>query len=176
MSDLDPRWIVLFKGLTAGAFNALLALALGVRWPTRPALGGALLLGFVRYGLSLILFVLALRRLGSARTGAWFALAPFVGAALAMPLLGERPPVIAYPAAALMAAGLWLHLSERHDHAHDHTPMEHDHAHDHDAHHQHVHPDGVEARDGHTHWHQHAPLRHRHAHLPDTHHRHEHGP
>lgn len=174
LSDLDPRWIVLLKGLTAGAFNALLALALGVRWPTLPALGGALLLGFVSNGLSLILFVLALRHLGTARTGAWFALAPFVGAALAVPFLGERPAAVAYPAAALMAAGLWLHLSERHGHEHEHAPIEHEH--EHDAHHQHVHADGVAAHDGHTHWHRHAPLRHRHAHLPDTHHRHQHGP
>ncbi len=175
LSDLDPRWIVLFKGLCAGSFNALLALALGLRWPPLPALSGALLLGFISNGLSLILFVLALRHLGAARTGAWFALAPFVGAALSVPLLGERPAAVAYPAAALMAAGLWLHLSERHEHEHDHAPVEHDHEHDHDAHHQHVHPDGVDARDGHTHPHRHAPLRHRHAHLPDTHHRHRHG-
>lgn len=175
VSDLDPRWIVLLKGLAAGAFNALLALALGVRWPTPPALGGALLLGFVSNGLSLILFVLALRHLGAARTGAWFALAPFVGAALAVPMLGERPPAMAYPAAALMAVGLWLHLSERHQHEHAHEAIEHEHAHDHDEHHQHLHPEGVEARDGHAHRHQHAPLRHRHAHFPDTHHRHDHG-
>ncbi|TAK23124.1 MAG: aminotransferase class V-fold PLP-dependent enzyme [Myxococcaceae bacterium] len=92
------------------------------------------------------------------------ALAPFVGATLAVPLLGERPSAVAYPAAALMAVGLWLHLSERHHHAHEH-----------DAHHQHPHAGGVEARDGHAHRHRHALLRHRHAHFPDTHHRHPHG-
>ena len=130
--------------------------------------------GFVGYGVSLVLFVLALRGLGSARTGAYFSIAPFVGAALAIVALGEP---VAWPfwlAAALMAAGVWLHLTEVHEHEHVHEPLTHSHAHRHDAHHRHEHAFEWDGREPHTHEHTHEALVHRHPHYPDVHHRHEH--
>lgn len=175
VAELDPRALVIAKGLVAGGVNLSLALALGQRAPAALPLLGALALGFVCYGLSLLLFILALRRLGTARTGAYFALAPFVGAAASVALLGERPAWSFYAASAVMAAGLWLHLAERHEHPHRHALVEHEHAHTHDdAHHGHAHPPGVEARDGHSHPHRHDPVEHSHPHYPDTHHRHAH--
>jgi hypothetical protein len=130
--------------------------------------------GFFGYGLSLVLFVLALRNLGTARTGAYFAIAPFFGAIVAVIFLGDAITVQLCIAAALMALGLWLHLTEKHEHEHTHERVEHTHSHWHDAHHQHVHDfawDGVEP---HTHPHLHAATIHRHAHYPDVHHRHRH--
>jgi hypothetical protein len=123
--------------------------------------------------LSLVLFVLALRHLGSARTGAYFSLAPFLGAVIAIALLGEPITLQLVLAGALMAFGVWLHLTERHAHDHAHETIEHEHAHVHDDHHRHAHERTV--TEPHSHRHRHKPLRHRHAHYPDIHHRHEHG-
>src|SRR6266545_3342921 len=173
-SDVDARLVVAIKGTAAGTVNLMLAAALGAACPPPSVVAAGLGLGLVSYGFSLVLFVLALRHLGTARTGAYFGLAPFVGATASLALLGERPSALFYPAATLMAAGLWLHLSERHAHAHRHETLAHHHTHEHDEHHQHEHPPGVVAVDGHDHWHEHAPLVHAHPHYPDIHHRHEH--
>jgi drug/metabolite transporter (DMT)-like permease len=177
IDQLDPRLIVIAKGLVAGTVNLALAAAAGQRLPALPATLAALALGLASYGWSLLLFVVALRRLGTARTGAWFALAPFVGAGVSVTLLGERPTVTLGAAAALLAAGLWLHLAERHEHPHRHEPVEHDHAHVHDdGHHDHAHPPGDDVRGPHAHPHRHEAREHSHPHYPDTHHRHGHGP
>ena len=125
-------------------------------------------------GSALVLYVLALRHLGAARTGAYFSLAPFVGAMLALVLLRDPISAILLAAGALMAIGLWLHLSEHHEHDHLHDEMEHEHSHRHDEHHRHAHPPGVQPGEPHTHPHRHARLWHRHAHYPDLHHRHGH--
>ena len=132
------------------------------------------MVGFLGYGVSLALFVLALRHLGAARTGAYFSLAPFVGATLAVLMLGDPLSAKLLIAGGLMGLGLWLHLSERHDHAHVHEELEHEHRHWHDEHHQHEHGPGSPPGEPHTHWHRHAPLAHRHPHYPDLHHRHGH--
>lgn len=174
VSDLDPRVLVIAKGLVAGSVNLALGVSAATSTPALRPLLGALALGFVSYGLSLVSFVIALRHLGTARTSAWFALAPFVGAAGSVALLGERPAASFYVACAAMGVGLWLHLAERHDHVHRHAPREHEHAHAHDEHHQHAHEDGVAVLDGHTHAHRHEALEHAHPHFPDTHHRHTH--
>nr|WP_315226779.1 DMT family transporter [uncultured Albidiferax sp.] len=174
VSASDAVWVAACKGLVAGAVNTGLGWALGAAWPGGAVLASALGIGFVGYGLSLVLFVLALRGLGAARTGAYFSVAPFVGAAVAVLVLGEPTTGAFWGAAALMAAGVWLHLTEHHAHAHTHTALAHAHRHRHDAHHQHAHDfawDGVEP---HTHPHPHAPLQHSHAHFPDIHHRHGH--
>lgn len=174
----DPVQIAMFKGLIAGSVNVALALSLGAAWPTALRVSAALLLGFLSYGVSLVLFVLALRYLGTARTGAYFSTAPFVGAAAALVMYRERPTPLFLGAAALMAMGLWLHLTERHEHLHVHEAVEHSHAHVHDEHHQHAHgPDDSPVTDPvpHSHQHRHAPLVHTHAHYPDLHHRHGHG-
>jgi len=175
VSAADAVWVAACKGLVAGAVNTGLGLALGAAWPSGGAVASALGIGFVGYGLSLVLFVLALRGLGTARTGAYFSVAPFVGAALAVVVFGETTTGAFWAAAALMAAGVWLHLTEHHGHLHTHEVLNHVHRHKHDAHHQHSHDfawDGVEP---HVHPHPHAPLQHSHAHFPDIHHRHSHG-
>jgi drug/metabolite transporter (DMT)-like permease len=173
----DPVQIALLKGLTAGSVNAAIALASGAHWPALPRVAGALLLGFLSYGVSLVLFVLALRGLGTARTGAYFSTAPFVGAVASLLIFREQPSPAFMAAAALMGIGLWFHLTERHEHEHHHEAMAHEHPHVHDEHHQHLHgPHDPPVTDPvpHTHLHQHEPLVHSHPHYPDIHHRHGH--
>ena len=169
----DATWIASIKGLVAGSVNLALGLAVGASLPPLPWLAGALLLGLGAYGISLTLFVVALRHLGTARTGAYFSVAPFFGAALAVAWLGEPVTPGLLVAGALMAAGVWLHLTERHDHAHAHHAEEHDHEHEHDEHHLHEHAEGPVAG-RHSHRHRHEPLTHTHPHFPDAHHRHGH--
>ena len=170
----DASWIASLKGLAAGSVNLMLALALGAAWPSAPQIAGALIVGLFAYGVSLALFVVALRHLGTARTGAYFSVAPFFGAALAVPLLGEPVGPRLLVAGALMALGVWLHLTEHHGHEHTHAALEHDHEHEHDAHHQHAHDQPVPPGHRHSHRHRHEPLAHEHAHFPDAHHRHDH--
>lgn len=175
ISGGDPLAIATIKGGAAGLINIGAALLLGQRLPAAPALAGAAVIGLVGYGISLVAFVLALRHLGAARTGAYFSTAPFVGATLSLLLLHETPTLSFWIAGALMALGVWLHVSERHQHEHTHEVLEHEHPHSHDAHHQHAHDfewDGVEP---HSHPHRHEPLTHSHPHYPDLHHRHAHG-
>lgn len=174
VSASDAVQIAATKGLAAGIVNLLIAAWVG---QTTPPLSTTVLIGLVGfggYGLSLVLFVLALRNLGTARTGAYFSAAPFVGAAVSLLLLKETPGLAFWAAAALMSAGIGLHLTEKHEHEHTHEVLEHGHKHTHDEHHQHEHEfewDGVEA---HVHPHAHVPLSHAHAHYPDIHHRHRH--
>lgn len=173
----DPVQIAMLKGLVAGAVNTGIALALGARLPGAGRIAGAMVLGFLSYGVSLVLFVLALRQLGTARTGAYFSTAPFVGALASLIVFRERPTLALVTAAALMGLGVWLHLTERHEHEHAHEAMDHTHAHVHDIHHQHAHGPGdppVMDPIPHSHPHHHEPLVHTHAHYPDLHHRHGH--
>jgi drug/metabolite transporter (DMT)-like permease len=174
VSLADARVVAMMKGLAAGATNTALALAAGAMLPSAPVVGGALVVGWLGYGASLALFVVALRELGTARTAAYFSTAPFAGAILAVLLLGESVTVTLFVAGALMAAGVWLHISERHAHRHSHEPLEHAHEHQHDEHHRHEHEPPVPAGTRHTHAHRHEPLTHVHAHYPDAHHRHGH--
>lgn len=173
LSAADPVVTAMIKGLVAGATNVGLAVIAGAAAPRAAAVGAAAIVGFFGIGVSLVLFVLALRHLGTARASAYFSLAPFIGAVLSIGLLHETPTPSLILAGLLMAFGLWMHLAERHDHEHVHEPIEHEHAHIHDLHHQHGHSGPV--TEPHSHWHRHAPLRHRHPHYPDLHHRHRHG-
>ncbi len=173
----DASFIAMVKGLVAGTTNLALALLAGATWPAPEMVVLAALLGFASYGASLTLFVIALRHLGTARTGAYFSVAPFFGTLLAILLLNEpvTPPLLA--AGLLMALGVWLHLSERHEHGHRHEALEHTHEHVHgesDDHHEHDHPGLVLPGTRHTHRHQHAPIEHTHSHFPDAHHPHKH--
>ena len=171
----DATWIAAIKGLVAGSVNLLMAVLLvGAPWPAPEHVLGAAAVGFVAYGVSLALFVLALRHLGAARTGAYFSVAPFFGAVLSLPLLGESITAPMLIAGLLMGLGVWLHLSEQHRHLHPHEALEHTHAHVHDAHHQHSHGEGVDAAQPHLHLHRHEALTHSHEHFPDAHHRHPH--
>lgn len=174
LSSADPAQIAAIKGLVAGAVNLSLALANGASIPSVGALGGAGLVGFMGYGVSLVLFVLALRHLGTARTGAYFSTAPFIGTALALLLFREPVTAKLVAAAILMGIGLYLHLVESHEHEHVHDALEHEHRHVHDSHHRHEHGPDDPAGEPHTHWHRHTPMVHRHPHYPDLHHRHDH--
>jgi len=174
ISGGDAAVIASAKGLVAGSVNLALALELGSVLPPFGMLASAGLVGLLGYGVSLVLFIIALRHLGTARTGAYFSVAPFFGAALALVLLAEQTTVLFWIAAALMALGVWLHMTERHEHEHAHEVMEHSHSHVHDAHHQHEHEPGWDGREPHAHLHRHSRLIHSHPHYPDLHHRHHH--
>jgi drug/metabolite transporter (DMT)-like permease len=174
LSFADPVQIAMLKGLCAGTVNLALALAQGSALPGCSMVLAAGAVGFFGYGVSLVLFVLALRHLGTARTGAYFSSAPFIGALLSVTWLSEPVTMRLLGAGGMMMAGLWLHLSERHDHEHVHEATEHEHRHVHDEHHQHEHLADGPAVEPHSHWHRHQPLVHRHPHYPDLHHRHDH--
>jgi drug/metabolite transporter (DMT)-like permease len=174
VSTNDALLVACLKGLFAGVTNTGLALVLGATMPEAGPLLGTLAVGFAGYGLSLALFVVALRGLGTARTGAYFSVAPLFGVLISLSLWPVVPGWTFWAAAGSMGVGVWLHIRERHEHDHTHVPLGHAHPHVHDEHHRHEHVfawDGVEP---HIHEHRHAVLTHRHAHFPDVHHRHVH--
>lgn len=173
VSLADATWIASIKGLVAGSVNLALAFAVGATLPPLPNLAGALMVGFFAYGVSLALFVVGLRHLGTARTGAYFSVAPFLGTLLAI-AMGDPLTLPLLIAGLLMALGIWLHLTERHAHEHRHEELEHDHEHVHDEHHQHAHAEPVLPGMRHRHLHHHEPMTHTHPHFPDSHHRHKH--
>jgi drug/metabolite transporter (DMT)-like permease len=174
VSLADPLQIAMLKGLIAGPFNLILGLNISRE---APSLSGILLtgvVGFLGYGVSVALFVVALRDLGTAHTGAYFSTAPFIGSAVAVIVLGEPVTTQLLVAGALMAVGVWLHLTERHEHEHLHEALVHTHSHVHDIHHRHAHKDTDPPGEPHTHSHEHRPMRHTHPHVPDMHHTHRH--
>jgi drug/metabolite transporter (DMT)-like permease len=174
VSLVDAAWLACVKGLVAGAVNLSLAFLLGAIIPSLSVVLSAMIVGFLAYGVSLTLFVLGLRHLGTARAAAYFSVAPFVGTAIAL-ILGEPISMQLLVAALFMAFGIWLHLTEQHAHSHEHLPMEHDHEHRHDdGHHTHGHDHPFEESVKHSHLHQHSSISHTHAHFPDAHHRHQH--
>ena len=177
LSSSDPVQITLAKGLAAGAANIGIAVWRGASMPSFGVTSAAGVVGFLGVGVSLVLFILALRHLGAARTGAYFALAPFIGAVVAVGVLDEPLTLKLVLAGAFMAVGLWLHLAERHAHEHHHDVLEHEHSHVHnDGDHDHGHEGSIirPHSQPHSHWHRHEPLRHKHVHYPDLHHRHDH--
>ncbi|KVU94055.1 DMT family transporter [Burkholderia ubonensis] len=174
VSANDAMVIACMKGLVAGPVNIAVAVAAGASWPAAATTAAAMLTGLAGYGVSLVLFVIALRDLGTARTGAYFSVAPLFGVALSLLIWPELPSVAFWIAATLMALGIWLHVRERHDHEHTHERLEHTHRHRHDAHHQHTHDFPYDGDEPHAHPHVHLPITHSHAHFPDIHHRHRH--
>jgi drug/metabolite transporter (DMT)-like permease len=174
VSASDATVIACTKGLIAGSVNVAVGILMGATVPSLSAMVGAVIVGFAGYGISLSLFVLSLRDLGTARTSAYFSVAPFFGAALAIPLNDEAITWKLTVASTFMAIGVWLHIRERHTHLHVHGHQEHIHGHFHDEHHQHAHDFKWNGREPHTHAHVHEPLMHAHPHYPDVHHRHEH--
>ncbi|HWS76269.1 MAG TPA: EamA family transporter [Quisquiliibacterium sp.] len=175
VSTNDAVLIACVKGLVAGAGNTLLALSGGASLPALSTVAVAGAVGFLGYGVSLALFVVGLRTLGTTRAGAYFSVAPLFGVALSLAIWPRVPEPLFWLAAALMGVGLWLHLSERHDHVHTHEPLAHSHPHRHDEHHRHAHEAGMAVTEPHTHLHRHEALTHKHPHYPDVHHRHGHG-
>lgn len=176
VSASDPLQIASLKGLAAGEVNIVIAIARGAPLPGAGTVLAAASLGVVSYGVSLVFFVLALRGLGAGRTSAYFSTAPFVGALIGAIALGDPITLRLGLAAALMLVGVWLHITEHHEHEHLHEAMEHEHRHVHDAHHRHVHDTAAPPGEPHSHRHTHEALRHSHPHYPDIHHRHGHRP
>jgi drug/metabolite transporter (DMT)-like permease len=174
VSTNDAMVIACLKGLCAGPVNLAIAFASGAALPGPALILAAMTTGFAGYGISLVLFVIALRHLGTARTGAYFSVAPLFGVALSLMIWPELPDTAFWCAAALMIVGVWLHVRERHEHEHTHERLEHAHRHRHDAHHQHTHDFPYDGDEPHTHPHVHLPITHSHAHFPDVHHRHRH--
>jgi drug/metabolite transporter (DMT)-like permease len=178
ISAKDPLAIVTVKGLVAGSFSLALSFWLGYSFPSARIIVLAMLLGAFSYGASIALFVLALRGLGAARTGALYAIAPFVGALLAVLVLRESLTAQFLTSIPLMVIGAGLLVFENHGHAHMHDLLEHEHSHrNDDPHHMHTHPGlspDFQEVDQHSHWHRHDQVTHDHAHTPDIHHWHEH--
>jgi len=174
VSASDALFIASIKGVIAGSVNTVLAISMGAVMPNFATLSSTMGVGFLGYGISLVLFVLALRGLGTARTGAYFSTAPFIGAAVALLVFSEARSLAFWIAAALMGLGVWLHLTEHHAHEHEHEVLEHAHEHIHDEHHQHEHSSGKDSSGKHSHLHTHLSMRHSHPHYPDIHHRHAH--
>jgi len=170
----DSVKIAGIKGLAAGTVNLCVAAGFGAALPAWEVAAAAALVGLLGYGISLALFVVALRQLGTARTGAYFSTAPFIGAAASFALLGEAPDTFFWVAAVLMAVGVALHLTERHRHLHRHEALTHTHPHTHDEHHRHEHDFAWDGAEPHSHTHEHDLLSHSHVHFPDIHHRHSH--
>jgi drug/metabolite transporter (DMT)-like permease len=174
ISGSDPSQIAMWKGLVAGTVNTALALLIGAKLPPLTTGLGVAAIGFLGYGVSLVLFVLALRHLGAARTGAYFSTAPFAGAAFALAIGQGSFDWTLAASGVLMLVGVWLHVTERHEHAHVHEPMAHEHLHVHDEHHQHEHSPSDPPEEPHSHPHRHERQKHSHPHYPDLHHRHHH--
>lgn len=174
VSTNDAMLVAALKGLVAGACNTALALVAGASLPGVSALASSLLVGFFGYGLSLTLFVVGLRLLGTARTGAYFSVAPLFGVVISLAIWPAVPGPLFWAAAASMALGVWLHVRERHVHEHSHEPLEHSHRHVHDEHHRHGHAFEWSGEEPHVHHHRHEVLTHKHPHYPDIHHRHPH--
>jgi drug/metabolite transporter (DMT)-like permease len=174
VSAADPVEVAAVKGLAAGVINLGLAISLSMPLPPWQTAATAAAIGFASYGVSLVFFVIALRHLGTARTAAYFSAAPFAGVVLSLLILHEVPAPLFWVALVLMAAGLWLHLTEHHSHQHRHQPLRHAHSHEHDAHHHHPHDFAWDGNEPHVHPHLHEELEHEHPHVPDIHHRHRH--
>lgn len=174
ISVSNPLQIAMIKCLIAGLTNTILALLWGSLLPDFLTVISAGIVGLVGYGLSLLFFILGLRHIGTARTGAYFSMAPFVGAGLAIIFLGESISIQLIVVSVFMGVGIWLHLTENHSHEHGHERLEHEHRHTHDEHHQHKHEAGTSPGEPHSHHHVHEPLVHSHPHFPNIHHRHKH--
>lgn len=175
ISSANPLHIVAIKSTIAGITNIILAITIGTVIPIHFSMMViSAFVGFIGYGLSLILFVLALRYIGTARTGAYFSLAPFIGAVCAILFLHEPLTWQITVAGLLMGAGVWFHITEYHEHEHEHEALTHDHKHIHDEHHQHENSPDDQPGEPHSHRHTHAILKHTHFHYPDIHHRHRH--
>ncbi|MGE0400855.1 MAG: EamA family transporter [Kofleriaceae bacterium] len=173
LAERDPFQVILIKGALGATLTTTVALARGEPLPSIDRAAILLACGATGYGASLYLYLLAQRRIGAGRTGSVFALAPFIGAALAWALGDRHAGVYAIGAAGLFGLGVYLHASEKHGHAHVHDAIEHEHMHRHDdGHHTHAHDPPVEGE--HSHAHTHERFEHDHEHAPDVHHTHDH--
>jgi drug/metabolite transporter (DMT)-like permease len=176
ISAKDPLQIVTIKGLAAGMFSCLLSLVLGKPLPMLSQGLLAMLLGSISYGLSIVLFVYAMRGLGVARTSTLFGLAPFIGMLISFLIFRDTLTVLFFIAIPLMVLGAWFLLNEDHIHTHVHPELHHEHRHNHtDGHHNHEHTEMLSPLvKNHSNLHVHNKQEHSHSHNPDIHHRHAH--
>jgi drug/metabolite transporter (DMT)-like permease len=172
LTHKNPFSIARIKGLVAGLVTLLIAHSVGDSLPAPPFILCALLLGAFSYGASLVLFVYALRYIGTSRTATWFQTAPFLGAVVSILLLGDPLSFRLVVSGFIMICAAALLLREHHEHEHEHPAIRHEHRHEHDEHHRHEHE--IEPTGPHAHPHYHSPIAHSHMHLPDLHHRHGH--
>lgn len=175
VSATDSLFIAATKGFIAGVVNICIAYQLGNSMPVLSITALTLLCGFLGYGISLLLFIAALRGLGTSRTGAYFSIAPFIGAGIAILFLKDESSIIFWVSALLMGIGIWLHLTENHEHKHIHEAIVHNHQHVYDGHHKQSHGADYASESRHSHLHEHKKLIHSHRHYPDIDHRHTHG-
>lgn len=176
ISSKNPYTIVILKGFGAGTFSLMLTFLLKNHIPDIKVILLAMILGCFSYGFSIVLFVLAMRSLGSARTSAFFGTSPFIGTILAFLLYREIPGEMFITALPFMLLGTFFLLKEEHNHKHIHEHIIHEHRHCHnDNHHNHSHLSGEVPHSGyHSHVHEHEEMQHEHQHTPDIHHRHAH--
>jgi drug/metabolite transporter (DMT)-like permease len=173
LAERDPTRVIAAKAGLGAAVSCTIAIARGEPWPAVAHTSALLACGATGYGLSLRLYLLAQRRIGAGRTGSVFALAPFVGAAVAWATGGGALGAWGAVALALFGLGVWLHVGEHHGHAHVHDSLDHEHPHRHDdGHHTHAHDPPFTGE--HTHAHHHDRIEHAHDHAPDVHHSHTH--
>lgn len=173
LSLKNPAQIVIIKGIGSGTGSLLIALSTGHYTTSILPIAGALLLGFITYGLSIYFYILAQRHLGAARTSAFYAFAPFIGVGLSLITFREFPAVSFILGLILMIIGTYFTVFENHRHSHVHQEIKHEHRHCHDdGHHNHKHDFPVEGEHNHIHFHEKQV--HNHLHMPDIHHSHAH--
>ena len=172
LSSKSPVEIVMIKGCFSGAGSLAVALFCGERIPAAGWIGAVLLLGFVAYGLSICLYIMAQKELGAAKTSAYYSIAPFLGVLFSVILLGEQLNAQFFAALGIMVAATVLMIKDSialqhthmhthtHTHEHRHGNLVHTHEHTHTHEHNHVHEG-----DEHVHSHHHKDLNdHNHPH------------
>ena len=171
ISNKSSIEIVVIKGTFSGLGSLILALTSGEKIPSILWMVCVLMLGFVAYGLSIYFYVMAQKDLGAAKTSAYYSIAPFLGVAFGMLILGERPAVQFYVALIVMIVSTYfmikdtIELQHTHEHTHTHT-HEHSHgdivhSHEHTHTHTHIH---VHGEDINNHEHNHQTMSHEHLH------------
>lgn len=125
ISSKSTYEIVILKGFFSGLGALAIAFIQKETVPSLLYIALALLLGFVAYGLSIFLYVRAQNVLGAAKTSAYYAVAPFIGALLSFLFLKEKPTWMYLFALAVMILGTLLvvmdTLIRNHVHVHTHT-------------------------------------------------------
>jgi len=170
----NPLNIAIIKGLAGGSINFILAFLTNQLIINITSLLYGTIVGFICYGISLYLLILAMRYIGASRAIAIFSTNPFIGIFFSFLLLNEPISFQIIVAFFLASLAVFLVLTEKHSHLHKHEFLEHEHLHIHDEHHKHKHDHEIPKDFQHTHRHIHEEIEHSHPHTPDIHHKHNH--
>lgn len=174
IDGITPSQSTFWKGLIAGSVNLTIGIALDPLSLDASTILGALIVGALSYGASIVLYIRSAQGMGATRAQVIFSSAPLFGVALSVLCLGESISGVHLLAAVIFAVAITLLTLDSHSHDHVHEVMRHKHSHRHDdGHHDHYHQD-ISPSVRHTHDHEHSYLEHRHPHWPDLHHRHSH--